>query len=92
MKQDTLTFSERYEANKPLREAACQKYYADKFKFYSLNDARAKGLKKYGNWICLVTMPEGEKFYTVTNFQAKWVHEGMGLGNWNELTLIEKAN
>jgi len=86
---EKLTFSEQYEINRPLREAACQEHYKTKPKRASIVDAR--NIKKsFGNWICKVETPQGEVFYTRTNFKEKWVRQGNIFGMWNELTLIEK--
>lgn len=87
MKQK-VTFAEQYEIDRPLREAACQKYYENKLKTQDIEAAKKQ--RKYGNWLCLVTTPMGEKFYTRTEFKEKWVNPGWVLGMWNELTLIEK--
>ena len=91
----TQTFSERYASEMPLRQEACKKYYENKLKAQSAEDC-----KKYwrqfksnkGNWICLVKMPNGTQFYTVTSFQYEWVRAGDNYGMWNELFLIEKFN
>lgn len=87
MKQ--ITFAEQYEIDRPLREAACQKYYDNKLKAQDIEVAKKQ--KKYGNWLCLVTTPQGDKFYTRTEFKQGWVKAGDVLGMWNELTLIEKS-
>lgn len=88
MKQ--VTFAEQYEIDRPLREAACQKYYTAKLKANDIEEARIK--KQFGNWICKVITPMGEIFYTRTQFNQKWVKAGNVFGMWNELTLIEKTN
>ncbi len=90
MTQVNLSAAEQYEVNRPLREAACQKYYENKVKAGTIQQAEKTSTFK-GNWICRVNTPEGNIFYTRTQFTQKWVKPGDVLGMWNELTLIKKA-
>lgn len=83
-------FDQQLIKNLPLKIQAAEKYYADKIKVKTIEEARELK-QKYGNWICKVKMPSNEEFYTITTFKEKWVHSGYVLGQWNELTLIEKT-
>ena len=79
---------EQYELNRPLRIAACNKYYENRPKFKTFADAVDKAKKGY--WICHVKTPDGTEFYTEHFFQEKWVRKGDVYGMWNEITLIIK--
>lgn len=81
-------FETCYELNRPLRELALQKYYKSKPRFKNVEDAK---IGKCGNWICLVTTPENNQFYTIVFAVEKWIKKGCILGQWNELTFIQKA-
>jgi len=88
--KERKSFDEQYEEDRPLRAKASKEYYSNKPKFKTIQQARKEGAK-YGNWICKVKLPDGETFYTATNFQHQWVKSGNVFGMWNELTLVEKV-
>ena len=82
-----MTCDEQYEFYRPLRNEACREYYENRVKYKSVSDAMQG---KEGNWICIVTQPDGTQYYVRHYFTDRWCDIGTVLGMWNELTLILK--